>query len=128
MIPLCSRYRHEAGFTNWTGWDQYILGLALNGIGMRTDFPVFQTDIVLSFNSSDLLNLLTLSLERRAKKWDIYCHAIKIIERFSLGLGQHTQTSLQYCISTTCNFTPTGAFHFCQFIYWRNLRLEVEHS
>ena len=30
--------------------------------------------------------------------------------------GPHTQTNLQYCISTTCNFTPTGALHFCQSI------------
>ena len=37
----------------------------------------------------------------------------------------HTQTSLQYCISSTWSFTPTGAVHFRQPIYWRNLRLEV---
>ena len=36
----------------------------------------------------------------------------------------HNQTSQQYCISTTFNFTAMGALHFCQSISWRNLRLE----
>ena len=47
--------------------------------------------------------------------------------RVSLAaLGPHTQTSRQYCISTTYNFTPTNALHFCQSIYLRILGLKVE--
>ena len=31
--------------------------------------------------------------------------------------GLHTQTFLQHCFSTTCDFTPTGVYHFSQSIY-----------
>ena len=40
-----------------------------------------------------------------------------LLRWWSTSLVPHTPTSLQYCISTTCNFTPTDGLHFCQSIF-----------